>query len=475
MTSTTKQQRRTASNGNGDDPSYRSDIPPQDLRAERCCLGACLLHVPALDDVLEILQPKHFYSEKHQTIFATLRDMRSAGRTAIDAVTVAEALEKAGQFAAVGGVRYLAELLETVPHAAHARVYAETVIAMAQRRGINTIGIEACRKSRDLSIDPGETARDAERCLYEVMESALTTGPEHISDILAQVLADIATGAGKTKQRLVETPFGAKSAKSTFNLALPRGGVVIIAARPSMGKTAFACCMALELAQAGVNVMISSYEQPPVEVAERLLSIHSQISHFQLTRNLMQQEQQQTLMESAEALQKLPITVDCECRPQSSLIATIRSRAYRQKLDVCIVDYLQLVEPDDRGVNREQQVASISRGLKRVAMQTGVALVVLSQLNRDVEKRDDKRPRLSDLRESGSIEQDADQVWLLHRPNAALGMEREQKPNEQPAVDDHGVLVLAKNRNGPTGFADLDWTPSTMTYRSHVSEIKDPF
>lgn len=423
--------------------------PPSDERAEIAVLGCCMLLESALDDVMEILQPEHFYADANAKIYRVLLEMRSAGKCGIDALTVAAALEKRGWLADVGGPVRLSEILDAVPHAAFAKDYAKTILEHSRRRSAISAGTSLARGAWDLTAETDELLIDAETAIHRAMESGLVDEPESIGDVLLRAVDEIQSG--KPKPKSVPTDWTELDDKTN---GFPLGGVVILAARPSAGKTACALSLAGRIAEAGTPTLFVSYEQTRVELAQRLLSIFSAIDHWKLAKSRLTDDENHQVLLTAGQIQTLPLTLDDSCRPQSSLMSLIRRHSRRKKTKLVIVDYLQLIEPDDKRLPREQQVSGISRQLKRTAMACNVAILCLSQLNRDVEKRESKRPRLSDLRESGALEQDADQVWLLHRPNDGV-------PTE---IDDYAILEVAKNRNGPKGDVKLNWHPTLMKY-----------
>lgn len=428
-------------------------LPPQDLQAERCVLGSCLLLLSALDDVLELLIPEHFYSDSHRVIFTGLRDMRNAGRTDIDPVTLASYLQTRGALEKAGGPAEIIACIESVPHAAHAVSYAQDVLDAARRRGAEGAATDILRQTPRKDIPTDEILSDAEEAIHSVMEDALADQPQEIGAVLSEAIEEIQHGQPSAKT--VST--GWQSLDQVIG-GVPCGGLVILAGRPSMGKSACALSLALSVAKTGAGVLYSSYEQTRLEMAERLLAIQSKLPHKQMVRGQLTDAERNRAMAAAGELSALPIVLDTSCRNLTGLSTLIRLQARRKDVRVAFVDYLQLVPPDDYRLPREQQVAQVSRRLKILAMQTGVAVVCLSQLNRDVEKREDKRPKLSDLRESGAIEQDADHVWFIHRPNYFAAN------TESEGFDNVGVLQISKQRNGPLGDVSLHWFAERMEY-----------
>jgi replicative DNA helicase len=231
--------------------------------------------------------------------------------------------------------------------------------------------------------------------------------------------------------------------------------LIVLAARPSMGKTALACNFALNACKSGQGVLIFSLEQSKLELAERLLCIHAKITGHKLRKGELDEFDQSTLYDAAEELRTFPISIDDRAGQTMSQIAAIARREKRRSnVGLVVVDYLQLVEAEDRNLPREQQISSITRRLKFLSKDLNIPVMALAQLNRGVEQREDKRPRLSDLRESGAIEQDADIVMFLHRPEA-------YDPNDRPGEAD---LIIAKNRHGPIGTVELVWLREMLRF-----------
>lgn len=415
-------------------------LPPQDLQAEKSVLGCCVLSDSAVDEVSEIIRPEHCYVDRHQTIYRTVLSMRSENRQ-IDVLTLMDELQQQGVLEDVGGLDYLNELMGTVAVTAHAASYAKTVLRMYRHR----VGVEAGRQliagAHDLTTDIGETLAAAESKIHTAIEGGIVAGPKPIGDVLLTVLDSPPEEDDGLSSGFVEI--------DELTRGLHPARTVVIAARPSMGKTALACGVADRVAGNGHGVLICSYEMPAKEIAQRLLCIRSGTPWRDL------RAMPNTLADVANELNRMPILIDDAGHDINKLIATIRLAA-RKGIKLAIIDYLQLVPPEDASVNREQQVATCSRKLKQVAMATGISVIFLSQLNRQVENRPDARPRLSDLRESGAIEQDADQVWMLWRPNKGS--------TDRP--DDVACLDIAKNRSGPTGIVELGWHGPTATFAS---------
>jgi len=432
-------------------------LPPQNLDAERGVLGSVLLFNEAIDEIGEMLKADHFYHDSHHKIFAAIHDLYENNIRGIDAVTLAEELEKRGELEDVGGAAYIIEILDSVPHAAHVRYYANIVREKwTQRRLIN-----ACTDILSDCYDNPESVEDllqtAERRVFSIVEDQEDTSSFAIGDILMDAFDRIderMNSDGSTSG--ITTGFSDLDHQTT---GLQPTELIILAARPSMGKTAFVCNIAEAVARiADKGVMLFSLEQSNLELAERFLCITAKVNGHDLRTGNLSPEQRDQLAAASDELHNLPLFIDDKPARTMSQISAISRRQHRKSpLGVIIIDYLQLIEPEEKSIPREQQIASISRRLKFLAKELRVPVIALSQLNRGVELREDKRPRLADLRESGSIEQDADKVMFLHRPDA-------YDPTDRPG---EAEVVIAKHRSGPTGIVKLTWRGEFMRFENY--------
>ena len=440
------------------EPQESLRLPPQNLDAERGVLGSILLLNEAIDDVGEVLKPDHFYSDAHQKIYAAIRDLYENNIRGIDVVTLAEELIRRNQFEETGGAAYLGEILETVPHAAHVRYYSTIVREKWMQRQLIYACTEILADSYDLTTEIDELLQSAERRVFSILEEQEGGGNLAIGDILIDAFHRIderinteGDVSGTT------TGFTDLDAQTT---GLQPTELIILAARPSMGKTALVCNMAEAVARQGnKGVLLFSLEQSNLELAERFLCITARVNGHDLRAGNLTADQRDQLMQASDELSRLPLFIDDKPGRTMGQIATLSRRLHRRNpLGVIIIDYLQLVEPEDKGTPREQQIAGISRRLKFLAKELRVPVIALSQLNRGVELREDKRPRLADLRESGAIEQDADMVMFLHRPDA---YDPEDRPGE-------AEVVVAKHRSGPTGIVRLTWRKEFMRFENYT-------
>jgi replicative DNA helicase len=422
---------------------------PQNLEAEKALLGSIFFQNEALDDVADVIRPEMFYLQSHRKLYEAVLTLQEAGKRAFDTITVGEAVEAAGTMEEAGGWEYLQEIIESVPHAAHARYYAEQVREKYLRRRTIYACSEAIRKAHDQGADIVDLLGETEGALHRVMESSVRSVEIDLRTVLLGALDRL----GK------ETAFGISTEFDDIDRLTngwPAGSLIVLAARPSVGKTSMLLRWLMNACQAGVPVMFFSLEQTSLEVADRLLSFASRVPLTDMRKKQRPPGTDDVLIQSANKLDSLELYIDADSYRTSQAIASLSRRQKRRKgLGLIAIDYLELIEPEDRRQPREQQLSDTSRSLKRIAKELNVPLICLAQLNREIERRDDKRPRLSDLRGSGSIEQDADMVMFLDRPAMY----------DDQAEAGEAILTLQKNRNGKTGRVPLFWDGPTLEFR----------
>jgi len=432
-------------------------VPPQSLHAERSVLGCILLQAHAIEDVCDLLRPEMFYSDFHATTYRVCLMLFDA-HVSIDAVSVAERL--GDQFAEIGGVGFIAELMETVPGTWNARLYASIVRDRWIRRELVNIGCDILRDcyadqpnaNSPATEDTQELLQRFEQKIFRIVEQQ--TGPRKtlMADLIGPTLDTINARIGRGQISGLSTGF--RDLDSQTNGFNP-GQLIVIGARPSMGKTAFVCNIAEWVAGAiGATTALFSLEQERTEVVERLVCIRSRLDGHRLKKGAVDAAEKLAISDAARELSPIPLHIDDEATSVTEIAAACRRWKRREGLGLIIVDYLQLVDPEDRRAPREQQISANSRRFKRLAKELHVPVVLLSQLNRGVDLREDKCPRLADLRESGAIEQDADIVLLLHRPDA-------YNPDDQPGIAE---VIVAKQRSGPTGVVRLAWRRESMRF-----------
>jgi replicative DNA helicase len=434
--------------GRGSKPdigSLADRLPPQNLEAEKSLIGSVLWDNDILHDVVGMIGPDDFYRDTHQLIFAAIRDMYES-RKGIDAVTLAEELEKRGQFEQVGGNEMLAEVTGIVPHAAHGKYYAEIVRQKSINRHLIEYATEIIHDGYSNEYTGEQLLEQAEKKIFSIAENQVRGDVVEIKDVLSQAMDRIMTRA--------DTPHAVPGISSGFadlddiTWGFEPGQLIILAGRPSMGKTALALNIAEHVAiSLKVPVLFVSLEMGHMEIAERLLSSRSRVDGHDLrTGKGVGNEQALKLARAFNELSQGQMLIDdTPSRNMLQIGASARRLRHRQNVGLILVDYIQLIDAEDGRDSRQEQIAKISRQLKTLARELPVPVIALSQLNRAVESREDRRPRMADLRESGAIEQDADMVLLIHRPEY-------YDSNDQPGVAE---LIVAKNRNGRTGSAKL--------------------
>jgi replicative DNA helicase len=425
--------------------------PPRNLDAEKGVLGSILLVPECCDDVVLHLRPDDFYDDAHKSLYAHMLALHDGGGR-IDAMLLAERLRQAGDFELVGGAAYLAELAQLVPTAAHAVYYARIVRDKASLRSLIHTGTEILRDAYDESVEPREMLSRAEEKIFSILEQQGTGQLSGIDDILHQAMVRIDARL-KHEHTLggIETGF---TDLDHLTGGMHDSELVILAARPSMGKTALALNIAeYATLHCGVTTLFVSLEMSALELADRLLCSCAEINGHRLRNGTISNEDRRRLVEKAAELSRAPLFVDdSPSRTMTEIAATARRLKRKNKLGLIVIDYLQLIEPDNQKDPRQEQVARIARRLKGMARELKVPVMCLAQLNRQAEVSKENRPRLSHLRESGAIEQDADVVMFVHR-------EEYYQTNEEDRarVSGQADIMVAKQRNGPTGDVKLVW------------------
>ncbi|SFD74781.1 replicative DNA helicase [Streptomyces aidingensis] len=435
--------------------SILTQAPPQDLEAEQCVLGGMLLSKDAITDVVDVLEPGFFYKPAHEIVYRTVARLFAQGEPA-DPITVADALAKSGELARAGGPGYLHALVQTVPTAANAAYYAEIVYERAMLRRLLTAGqrVTALAQAGEGDIEELQDAAAAELNAAIMQRADTETLPIGADD---QDLIDTIETYQRGEQA-TGIPTGFIDLDSLTGGLMP-GQMVIIAARPALGKSTLAMDFARHAAfGAGRTVAFFSLEMPRRELQLRCLSAQATVAlHHLKSKEGMDARDWNRVAQHMAALREAPLLLDDSTDATvTGIKAKCRRIQQRQGLDLVIIDYLQLLQSGrSRPESRQVEVSDMSRSIKLLAKSLGVPVVVLSQLNREPEKRADKRPMISDLRESGSLEQDADIVILLHRDDAY------EKEHPRSGEAD---LIVAKHRNGPTATV-------TVAFQGHYSRF----
>lgn len=425
--------------------------PPFNLDAEMCVLGSILIDPNVSDDVALTLRPDDFYDDANRKLYEHMRSMHDSGRK-IDHTLLIENLKSAGDFERIGGTAYLAQMAKSVPHAAHAIYYANIVREKATYRSLIDASTEILREAYDEGQESKQLLSRAEQKIFSILEGQGTATISGIRDILHEAMDRIdARMMGKHTEGGVETGFTDLDALLG---GLHNSELIILAARPSMGKTACAMNIAEHVSlHQYVPTLFVSLEMSSIELADRLLCSVAEVNGHRLRNGTISNEDRLRLVEKANDVAEAPLFVDDSPSRTVTEIAAAARRIKRQqgRLGLIVIDYLQLIEPDNQKDPRQEQVAKIARRLKGLARELEVPVLCLAQLNRQAEDSKDHVPRLSHLRESGAIEQDADVVMFVHREEYyRRGEDRDQFAGQ-------AEIIVAKQRNGPVDNVELIW------------------
>ncbi|MCP5247704.1 MAG: replicative DNA helicase [Candidatus Accumulibacter sp.] len=426
-------------------------VPPHSLEAEQSVLGGLLLDNAAFDKIADLIAAGDFYRDEHRRIYRQVCKLLERGKPA-DAVTVAESLDLAGEGNATGGLAYLGELAANTPSAANIRRYAEIVRERAILRQLVTAGDEIAGSALNpLGRDPKTLLDEAEAKVFAIAEGGLRhqTGFQHINPLLTQVVERIQELHDRDNPSdITGVPSGYHDLDGKTS-GLQSGDLLIVAGRPSMGKTSFALNIAEHVAiEVGLPVAVFSMEMGGTQLAMRMLSSVGRLDAHRVRTGRLNDDEWSRLSFALGKMHEAPIYID-ETPALNPIDLRARARRlHRQcgKLGLVVIDYLQLMSATSQGENRATEISEISRALKGLAKELGVPVMALSQLNRSLEQRPNKRPVMSDLRESGAIEQDADVIMFIYRDEVY-----------SPDTAEKGVaeIIIGKQRNGPIGTVRL--------------------
>ena len=461
-------------------PPIEGRVPPNDLEAEAAVLSAVMLDPSALDKIVD-LKPEHFYSEAHRRVFEACLELRSSG-TPVDVLQVGSWLKDRQRLAQVGGTQYLAQILDAAPVVANVAAYGRIIHEKYRIRQL----ILACQRVTATGYgdygEPQAFIDGAEQAIYNIARTSTRTTTERLLDVMKKSFQRLNDAVARG-DRITGVPTGFDR-YDRMTAGLHEGDLTIVAARPGMGKTSFVLNLAANVASpkgrevagdpsqrwedAGVGVVVFSLEMPREQLANRMVCSEARVDVSKMRTGYLSPQDWSKLTQGASFLGSLPIWIDDS--PGLSLIE-LRAKVRRlqsefdlrdesgrktRKLGLVVIDYLQLMKGRDGAASREQEISEISRGLKGLAKELEVPVIALSQLNRAVETRSEKskRPQISDLRESGAIEQDADNIVFIYRDDY-YNREESTEPNI-------AELIIAKQRNGPTGTCkvrfDKQWT-----------------
>ncbi len=455
-------------------PSIDGRVPPHDLDAEAAVLSSVMVDPNAFDRVQDFLLPEHFYSEAHRRIFEACVELKQVGQP-LDTVQVGSWLKTRGRIAQVGGMGYLTEILDAAPAVANVQAYGQTIF---EKYRIRQLILICQRVSAEGYVDYGEAQKfidGAEQAIYNVARTNQNTTTEKLIDVMKKSFKAL-TEAVQRGDRITGVPTGFER-YDRFTAGLHDGDLSIVAARPGMGKTSFVLNVATNVAapksreaasdpnerweEPGVGCAVFSLEMPREQLANRMVCSEARVDVSKMRNGQLSAQDWNNLTQAASFLGTLPIWIDDS--PSLSIL-DLRAKVRRlqsdydiidetgkrvRRLGLVVVDYLQLMKGRDGVSSREQEISEISRGLKGLAKELKVPVIALSQLNRAVETRGDKakRPQISDLRESGAIEQDADNIIFIYRDDY-YNKDESTEPNI-------AELIIAKQRNGPTGTAKV--------------------
>lgn len=434
---------------------------PNNIEAEKSVLGACFLSKYALEKACESLEQEKFFDEKNALIFSAMKELHEQ-KTPLDLITLTSELQKNNKLNEVGGVEYLTEIIDFVPVATNVDYYIKNVEDAAILRKLIETASQIATDGYSNNEDVNDTLDEAERKILNIVKNRKSTEFKSIQEVMAQTEANLEKLA-ESKGEVTGLPTGWYDLDK-LTAGLHENQFMIIAARPAMGKTAFALNLATNVAiNTGKTVALFNLEMGAEQLASRIISSLGQIEGYKLQTGKLLNEDWKRVSEAISQLENTNIFID---DTPGITIGEIRAKCRRlasseKGLSLVIIDYLQLISGGKNyGANRQQEVSDISRALKTLAMELHIPVIALAQLSRAVEGREDKRPLMSDLRESGSIEQDADIVSFLYRDDY---YNKEARNDDNTSISE---LIIAKHRNGPTATIELLFKKNTSTFLS---------
>ncbi len=436
-------------------------IPPQNIDAEQSVLGAILLDREAIYRAMKLLRPDDFYRESHRLIYEAMLELDEGG-AAVDPVTVCERLRLNGNLEKAGGVSYIATLAEMVPTAANISYYSRIVEEKSLLRTLIQLSTRIAGMGYDEGEEPEKLIAEAERMINELGGRRAATAFFAIKEILLDTFAHLEYLYSNQGEALgVPTSFGDLDQLCT---GLQPSDFIILAGRPGMGKTALGLCIGYNAAlRHNIPVAVFSLEMSKEQLAQRILCAEAMVDQHRLRTGDLAEEDWRKLHEAKDRLANIPIFID---DTPGITVRQVRAKARQLQaekgLGLIVIDYLQLMQGSKRVENRQQEISEISRSLKGLAKELNIPVLSLAQLSRSVEQRDKKRPIMSDLRESGSLEQDADLIMFIYRD------EYYNRESEKKGIAE---IIIAKHRNGPTGYVELGFLKE---YTKFVSLVKNP-
>ena len=444
---------------------------PYSLEAEQAVLGCLLINPDCLLNVVEELKSDCFYIPQHREIFKTIVNLDALGQK-YDALIVLEQLKSDGVYDDAGGKNYLAQLAAAVPSTANVMAYTKIVKENYILRSLINVAREIEDEAYSQENSADKILDSAEQKIFDISQGRESSGPTKISDIiLNDVYEDLRRKNSPDREKYLGIPSGF-SMLDRYTTGFNKSDLVLIGARPAMGKTSFALNVARNMAVAGRKVVFFSLEMPREQLAQRVLATEARVEGSKFRTGLIEANEWDRIAQAASALSNIELYFD---DTSTITVPLMKARIRRMKnVDAVIIDYLQLMTGTKHTENRVQEVSQITRDLKLMAKDLHIPVIVCSQLNRSTDQRGKAhRPQLSDLRESGSIEQDADIVMMLYRPNY---YEKDAKNDTNVPVevnnDNEAQVLVVKNRHGSIGDVDLNWT-SEFTLFSTLEKYRD--
>lgn len=433
-------------------------IPPHHVEAEQSILGSLLIDRNALSEVSGRLKPQDFYLEKHRELYEAILSLYEENMP-VDIITLSDALARRGTLEKTGNVDYIAQLANSVPTTANVMHY----VSIVQDKSLLRNLIEASGKIIDLGFQGTMEATDilatAEKSIFDISQGLNKTGLESLNSLLDSVLSRLEE-LSRHKGDLTGVPSGFTDLDRKTS-GFQNSDLILIAARPSIGKTSFAMNIAINAALHGFPVAVFNLEMSRVQLANRLVSSEAMVELEKMRNGRLTADDWQKLGYAVGPLSKAQIYIDDNASTNvMEIMSKLRKLKLEKGLGLVVIDYLQLMEGRKKSDNRQQEISEISRGLKIMAKELNVPVIALSQLSRAPETRNDHRPILSDLRESGAIEQDADMVMFLYR---------DEFYNEDTEKRNIVEVIIAKHRNGETGTVELAWIPQYTKFGNHLA------
>lgn len=446
---------------------YAERLPPHDIQAEEAVIGSILIDGDALSRAAQFVRPTDFYGEKNRRCFDAFNALFNRSE-AINQVTVAHELSLHDRLEEIGGTAYLAHLVMVVPTSVHVEYYARIVQRTSIMRQLIDVGGRIAGIGYDGAADSDEALTRAEDLLFRIRAGRGSGDFIHIRDVLDTYMEESAALHGPDVAHISPVPSGFQGIDNLLGNGMQRSDMIVLAARPSLGKSTLAFNIGRAAAASGNSVGIFSLEMSRDQIGMRLLASESDVDSYRIRIGLLSSNEEAQLLDAIGVLSDMPMYID---DTPIQTIMDMRGKARRLQaergLDLVVIDYLQLIGGGGRIDNRAQEMGEISRSIKAMARDLDVPVIACSQLSRAIEQRPNHRPLLSDLRESGSIEQDADVVAFIHREDVYVSREDWEKRNPtEPYPQNIAEIIFAKHRNGPVGTVPLYFRSDLVRFES---------